>query len=62
MKKLGNKIEKIVSVDSEKYKIQVKFKDGVTGELNLSDIFSHVALHLISTKIGEYWHFHCQYS
>lgn len=41
MKKLGNKIEKIVSVDSENYKLKVKFKDGVTGELDLSDIFSH---------------------
>lgn len=40
MKKLGNKIKKIVSVDSDNYQIKVKFKDDLTGELDLTDIFS----------------------
>lgn len=41
MKNLGNKIVKIVSVDSEKFKIKLKFKDGTIGDVSLMDIFEH---------------------
>ncbi len=40
MKKLGNKIKKILSVDSDSFRLKLKFEDGFTGEVDLSIIFS----------------------
>ena len=41
MKKWGNKVISIISVDVETYKIKLKYADGVSGEVDLSAIFSH---------------------
>ena len=38
--KLGNKLKKLISIDAENYKIKVQFTDGLTGELDLGDIFN----------------------
>lgn len=38
--KLGNKIKKILSVDSESFKVKLKFSDNSTGEVDLSHIFA----------------------
>ena len=39
MKKIGNKIKKILSIDSDELKIKIKYVDGVSGEVDLSTIF-----------------------
>lgn len=39
MKQLGNKIEKVLAVNSENYRVKLSFADGVTGEVDLSYIF-----------------------
>jgi hypothetical protein len=39
MGKLGNKISKILSIDTESFKVQLKFQDGVSGTIDLSFIF-----------------------
>ena len=38
--KLGNKIEKIISADEDSFKIQIKYTDGLVGEVNLSSLFA----------------------
>jgi hypothetical protein len=40
VKRLGNKIEKILSTDSENLKLKLKYTDGIIGEVDLSSIFS----------------------
>ena len=37
--KLGNKIKKIVSIDSENFRIRLKFTDDVVGVVDLSHLF-----------------------
>ena len=39
--KMGQKIFKIISVDSESYKIKLKFKNGDSGTVDLSDLFNN---------------------
>ena len=38
--KLGNKIEKILSIDADSFKIRIKYSDGITGVVDLGLIFS----------------------
>lgn len=37
--KLGNKITKIISADSNRFVIKLKYANGASGEVELSDIF-----------------------
>jgi hypothetical protein len=41
MRKLGNKIEKILAIDSQNFKLTVKFADGSSGCVDLSAYFAH---------------------
>lgn len=41
MKKLGNKIEKVLSANAETFRVKLRFTDGVVGEVDLSAIFEH---------------------
>lgn len=48
--KLGNKITKIISIDSEQFKIKLEFKDEVAGTVDLGHIFNkprNLALEII---------------
>ncbi len=37
--KLGNEIVKIVEIDSESYRVRLKYTDGFEGDVDLSDLF-----------------------
>lgn len=39
MKKLGNKIVKVLLANPETFHVKLRFADGVTGEVDLSSIF-----------------------
>ena len=39
MKKLGNKIEKLLAAHFEDFRVKLRFADGVVGEVDLSSIF-----------------------
>lgn len=41
MKKFGNKIEKLLSIDPENFSIQLRFEDGESGVVSLKNIFEH---------------------
>jgi len=41
MKKFGHKIANVISADQETYKVKLKYTDGVSGEVDLSTVFSH---------------------
>ena len=40
MKKLGNKLAKILSVDDENYTVNLQFEDGLKGSVSLKHLFS----------------------
>ena len=41
MKKLGNKIQKILRVDGESFAIKLRFGDGAVGMVSLAYLFEH---------------------
>ncbi len=54
--KLGNKIETILSVDEDSFKIKIKYADGFVGVVDLSSFFSkpkNLAAEIIKGQIFE---------
>ncbi len=40
-KKLGNKIEKVLAINSENFRVKLRFVDRVVGEVDLFSTFEH---------------------